>query len=77
MTPKEKAQHLYKKMYFSIVGVEMEVNRGNAKRCAIEAVDEILTLNLYDDCLVEKEHGGYLHLYEYFREIKKEIESIQ
>jgi hypothetical protein len=66
MAPKEKAEELVDRMYGCA-----EINRFEAKQCALIAVDEILT-TLYDlkfgNALVEE--------LDYWEEVKQEIENL-
>ena len=63
MTPKEKAQELFNKMF------DFSIFEESAKKCALIAVDEIL--------LHEKENHSILDKStEYWREVKKEIEAL-
>jgi hypothetical protein len=60
MTPKEKAKELVDKMY----GDELDyMTEGQAKQCALIAVDEVLGFLSYES-----------HI-KYWQEVKKEIES--
>lgn len=75
MTPKEKAQELVNKFREFADGIDSETDRfspniekKNAKRCALIAVDEILNNNkiLFEDVLNDQ----------YWEEIKQEIELL-
>ena len=61
MTPKEKAQELYNKMY------DYSLFEEEAKRCALIAVDEILKVSFFFKLIAETE---------YWEEVKKEIEKL-
>jgi len=77
MTPKEKAEELVDRMYFSR-RYEDEENYipkqawNHAKQCALIAVDEII------EVLVDLSNGEftYIHNVEYWQEVKKEIEKL-
>jgi hypothetical protein len=60
MTPKEKAEELYKKMLFCYQG---HIDEYITKQCALIAVDEII------------EHCNYANKW-YWQEVKKEIEKL-
>jgi len=60
MTPKEKANELIDKMYFS----SLKITKKDAKNCALIAVDLVLNLNDID--------GEY----SYYLEVKQEIEKL-
>ena len=64
MTPKDKAEELYKKMYT----VHSNIYPSSAKKCALIAVDEIINLN-YN--LLE--YYGNLSSTEYWQEVKQEL----
>jgi hypothetical protein len=64
MTPKEKAKELVNKMY----GDELDyMTEGQAKQCALIAVDEILTVSKFFKLIAETE---------YWLEVKQEIEKL-
>lgn len=72
MTPKEKAEELFDKFYLikDEVYDECRMHENEAKQCALIAVDEIL-----------QSHYGLLtgvkpSIYEYWQDIKKEIEKL-
>ena len=68
MTPKEKAEELHNKFYKINEGVNL-IYFEEAKQCALIAVDEIM--------LNEKiNHSSLDKTYEYWREVKKEIEAL-
>lgn len=71
MTPKEKASQLINKFYYSIVGVPADINVENAKRCAIEAVDEILSLDI--NAKTEIEFNVERKIEEYWQQVKDEL----
>lgn len=66
MTPKEKAEELYKKMYI----VHSNIYPSSAKQCALVAVDEILNEHMFDD----SEYSD--RRYDYWDKVKQEIEKI-
>ena len=63
MSPKEKAEKLISKMKQSLYSDGMF----DAKRCALVAVDEILTINSVDKDV---------DLSDYWEEVKQEIEKL-
>jgi hypothetical protein len=78
MTPKEKAEYLYSKMYgetpVRAIIAEIEEDKQCAKKCALIAVDEILNelspLELHP-------LGTYTNpKIKYFEEVKQEIELL-
>lgn len=65
MTPKEKAEELFEKMY------EYAIFDEAAKQCALIAVDEILkAVNDPDETFLSKDG------IDYWQEVKKEIEKL-
>ena len=76
MTPKEKAEELVDKMYFSrrYDDAESYIPQrayDHAKECALIAVDEILDIvSVIYDCDAQV-------LYPYWEDVKKEIENIK
>jgi len=84
MTPKEKAQDLYDKMYHKLkdtkaIFLEYKSDKNSAKQCALIAVDEII-----DASPTNPLKSSYIELYsdmvdeciEYWQEVKKEIELL-
>jgi hypothetical protein len=69
MTPREKAEELYKKMLFCYQG---HIDEYTAKQCALIAVDEILELLNHD--LGHDQTARALE--EQFQEVKQEIEQL-
>ena len=72
MTPKEKAEELVDKMYFSRrykdeENYVPEQSWIHAKQCSLIAVDEILTI-------IDR-NMNYQNVYAYFLEVKQEIET--
>ena len=60
MTPKEKANELIDKMYFS----SLKITKKNAKECALVAIGEVILSN----------HIEYSNM-QYWKEVKQEIEK--
>ena len=76
MTPKEKAQELFNKMFSPpncVISLHRQAGRTFlAKQCALITVDEIIkTFPIYD--LVP---SGYEKALEYWEEVKREIENL-
>ena len=71
MTPKEKAQELYSKMYgqtpFRSTISEIEEDKKYAKQCALIAVDELIKEVKYWTPNIRKR---------YYEEVKQEIEKL-
>ncbi len=68
MTPKEKAIELLDKMY----GYELDyMTEGQAKQCALIAVDEILDVINKNDVDIWN-----IDILKYWREVKQEIEKL-
>ena len=67
MIPKEKAKELVQKMRVHSPVWEIE---GDAKQCALIAVDEILEMDLP---ILEEEADTF---YDYWEEVKQEIEKL-
>ena len=65
MTPKEKANELFDKMFLIIENKGMYDDLYRAKQCALIAVDEILQQILWDKGAVK-----------YWNEVKQEIEKL-
>jgi hypothetical protein len=79
MTPQEKAQELFRKMYQTHSASASDITKYFAKRCALVAVDEILSSfsNIFDDFVVESSKvGGYRNMKKYWQEVKQEIEKL-
>ena len=70
MTPKEKAEELYKKMYT----VHSNIYPSSAIQCALISVDEIMYNNLMD----YPQHSTIFspHKNDYWQEVKQEIEKL-
>jgi len=76
MTPKEKAAELFNKMLDK--AYEVDCLGGEymiAKRCAIVAVDELLTQLVDDDLYIEGE-TNINYVIEYWGKVKQEIEKL-
>jgi hypothetical protein len=76
MTPKEKAQDLYEKMYHKLkdtkaIFLEYKSDKNSAKQCALIAVDEIL-----EELPEGSIDYGVSARRRYFEEVKKEIEKL-
>jgi hypothetical protein len=71
MTPKEKAKEIYQKMLGDDGSTHPKVF-GGVKRCALIAVDEILSLAV-DWCEPHEIHDGTQI---YWQEVKQEIEKL-
>jgi hypothetical protein len=69
MTPKEKAIELVNKFYprATLFSLDRKNQNDNAKQCALIAVNEILNVGFVDTN----------DLYEYWNEVKKEIENYE
>ena len=76
MTPKEKAEELYNKMY------DYSLFEEEAKRCALIAVDEILETTKVKWATQRKFPNGEYKFWKgvaykkYWQEVKKEIENL-
>ena len=66
MTPKEKAQDLFKKMYQTHSVSASDITKFFAKQCALVAVDEILAAGKDVDEFSDS----------YWQEVKQEIEKL-
>jgi hypothetical protein len=68
MTPKEKAEELFNKYATYVVMWAGDINttHQNCKQCALIAVDEI----------INTEVGNTVKGYEYWQEVKKEIQIL-
>ena len=74
MTPKEKAEELFKQYYSYLKANLMDDREAweDAKECALILVDEIIKV------LVElsKEEFTFIYYVEYWQEVKQEIEKL-
>jgi len=73
MTPKEKAEELFKKMYQVRSVSGSDITKYFAKQCALIAVDEII------DSYTNEHSYGYItsdRIIPYWEEVKTEIEKL-
>ncbi len=74
MTPKEKAKELIKKFSFNTRCFSetkgWEDSFFDAKQCALIAVDEILSLNVFED------YSDWTNTIEYWEEVREEINKL-
>lgn len=78
MTPKEQAEQIYEKFFYSIPSFsdEGQLEHNLSKQCALIAVDEtIRTLN-EDIRDLDVRGNVLLDLIEYWREVKQEIKKL-
>ena len=75
MTPKEKAQKLVYDLYNKVNDRETLNSMYKSKQCALIAVYEILKSNPHSDPL-STDLGISLSLYDYWQEVKQEIEKL-
>ena len=66
MTPQEKAQELFNKLFRNIMGYGPR-ERETAKQCALIAIDQMKE-SLYNNDL--------MNMYDYWLEVKKEINKL-
>jgi hypothetical protein len=72
MTPKEKAQELVDKFKIFVIGRnDSVIEKQNAKRCALIAVDEIIESDWFIPTLRDKHEWT-----SYWNEVKTEIEKL-
>jgi hypothetical protein len=76
MTPKEKAEDLFQKMYNKLkdtkaIFLEYKSDKNSAKQCALIAVDEIL--GDIDDSILHPQNKEAI---DYWQEVKQEIENL-
>lgn len=72
MTPKEKAEELVRKYSDSrLINIVHGLDHDDAIECAKLAVDEIL-----DELNADPEDGYWVYRYEYFQEVKQELEKM-
>ena len=83
MTPKEKAQELYRKMVYEIEwNAQPSTVKGVAKQCALIAIDEILNCpQMNDQEVVKYSDGSWSREIveipnKYWQEVKQEIEKL-
>jgi hypothetical protein len=73
MTPKEKAEDLFKKMYQVRSVSSSDITKYFAKQCALIAVYEII------DSYIQEKNNGYIvseKIIPYWQEVKHELENI-
>lgn len=87
-TAKEKAKELYEKFFYTIPSIsdEGQLEHETSKRCALIAVDEILTARPLEPNNVDWDGCGATHKYwyeeqkqealNYWQEVKTEIEKL-
>ena len=72
MTPKEKAQELFDKMFLVIENKGMYDDLFKAKQCALIAVDEIINTLSIEPIRVNNKYQTL----NYWQEVKQEIEKL-
>jgi hypothetical protein len=73
LTPQEKAQHLFDKIYLIEDTNEIaSMREDNTKTCAIIVCEEILKLNLDD---INREDGSWTDYKNYWLAVKTELET--
>jgi hypothetical protein len=70
MSPKEKADSLFRKMYEVRTVAASDISKYFAKQCALIAVDEILQMGIM------AQSGEWNMAKEYWEQVKQEIEKI-
>jgi hypothetical protein len=70
MTPQEKADSLFRKMYEVRTVAASDISKYFAKQCALIAVDEILQMGIM------AQSGEWNMAKEYWEQVKQEIEKI-
>jgi hypothetical protein len=70
MTPKEKAEELVDK-FVQYTPADSEFEYPYAKKCALIAVDEIISLNIFDYY-----ESDWSNTIEYWQEVKQELEKL-
>jgi len=77
MTPKEKSKELVDKFYDTIEN-NVELYKGEylvtAKQCALVCVDEMINTGVHTDYI--KVDGYLLSLFEFYAEVKEEINKL-
>lgn len=81
MTPKEKARELFDKFYLVCQEYREEIQCSiQAKKCAVNAIDEIIELPIYwIDAELQKSNIIYYPIQgteEFWNEVKQEIEKL-
>jgi putative IMPACT (imprinted ancient) family translation regulator len=76
MTPKEKAKELVEKMSYNDFDEDHNCSHYVAKNCALIAVDEMI--KELEELLEgdERPSVGVYYLWEYYKEVKQEIELL-
>ena len=76
MTPKEKAKELLEKMSYNYFDEHHNCSYYVAKNCALIAVDEMI--KELEELLEgdERPSAGVYYLWEYYKEVKQEIELL-
>jgi hypothetical protein len=79
MTPKEKAEELFKKMYAVHSGSVSMITLHFAKQCALIAVDEIIKANPYKWVSFMDQYTETVLTcnIQYWEEVKQELEKIR
>jgi len=72
MTPKQKAEELYKKMLFCYQG---HIDEYTAKQCALIAVDEMLNYFSKETFMMAYPEIAISEV-EYWQKVKKELEAL-
>ena len=73
MTPKEKAMELVNK-FLELTSEEFTGINISSKQCALICVDEIINTGVHTDYI--KVDGYMLSLFEFYTEVKQEIEKL-
>lgn len=74
MSPKEKAEELFRKMYEVRTVAASDISKYFAKQCALIAVDEIL--DNFGSLVGDKTHYCNYLTTQYYQEVKQEIEKL-
>lgn len=74
MTPQEKAGELFNKMKYSNTNTSI-LSHGEAKRCALIAVDEIIK-NGGTHYIIEYKPNSYTNQVWFWQEVKEELEKL-
>lgn len=73
MTPKEKAEELWREVF-----EEVGLNQTDSIECAIITVDKLITSfgDIFDDFISNTQnYGGYRNMRIYWQDVKKELEE--
>ena len=76
MTPKEKANELFDKMFLIIENKGMYDDLYRAKQCALIAVDEIIKIEPYQRRFRLFDEVRFRDQTQYWIEVKQEIEAL-